>query len=95
MLARKLEAEFDERVRQGVLDGNADYLAALNQLQKEASEKWERYDTLINSYQPIFNETEFVTILTCLHPDNSASKEKRNVAFKAFNAMKLQLTGKK
>ena len=94
-LSKQLESDFNERVRQGVLEANADYLAALNQLQKEASEKWERYDNLINSHQPPFTETEFITILTCLHPDNSASKEKRDAAFKAFNAMKFQLTGKK
>ena len=94
-LTKQLEKEFAERIRLGVLEANADYLAALNQLQKEASEKWERYDNLINSYRPLFTDTEFTIILTCLHPDNSASKEKRDNAFKAFHAMKFQAHGKK
>ena len=94
-LDKEREKTFDERVRLGVLERNAGYLAALEKLEKEASEKRERYDTLINSYRPIFTDTEFTVILTCLHPDNSASPEKRDTAFKAFNAMKLQLTGKK
>lgn len=92
---RELEREFSERVRLALLERNADYRELLEKSQKEASEKWERYDNLINSHKPIFNETEFITILTCLHPDNSASVEKRNIAFRAFNAMKFQLTGKR
>ena len=95
ILAKQLETEFAERVRLAVLEQSADYRATLERLQREASEKWERYDNLINNHKPIFNDTEFTTILTCLHPDNSASAEKRNTAFRSFNAVKFQLTGKK
>jgi hypothetical protein len=50
------------------------------------------YETLTNN---LFNETEFMTLLACVHPDNSASEHKRDTAFKALNAMKFQLTGKR
>jgi hypothetical protein len=92
---KALEREFDERVRLKVLEENKDFLAQLEQIQQEASEKWKLYHDLVNEHKPVFTEPEFMLILTCLHPDNSASKEKREQAFSAFNAMRLQLTGKK
>lgn len=92
---RELEKDFNERVRLQVLEENAPFREVLEKAKKAADEKSERYESLINYRNPIFNETEFTIILTCLHPDNVASKEKRDTAFKAFNAMKFQLTGKK
>ena len=90
-----LEAQFNERVRLTMLERNKDYLITLDQIQKEASEKAYHYGQMINNHNPIFTEEEFRTIIICLHPDNSASKEKRDTAFKAVQARKLQLTGKK
>jgi hypothetical protein len=95
ILSKKLENEFNERVRLKMLEQNKDYLSKLERLQKEASEKYSRYTDLINNYKPIFSEDEFRTIIACLHPDNSASKEKRETAFYAFNMKRFQLTGKK
>lgn len=90
-----LESQFNERVRLAMLERNKDYLITLDQLKKEASEKAYHYGQMINNHNPIFTEEEFKTIIICLHPDNSASKEKRDTAFKAVQARKLQLTGKK
>ena len=92
---RELEKGFSERVRLQVLEENDPYREHLRQAKEEASKEKNRYESLNNDFKPIFNETEFITILTCLHPDNSASVEKRNTAFRAFNAMKFQLTGKR
>jgi hypothetical protein len=92
---REWEKDFDERVRLAMLEHNKDYRSVLEESKKRAEEKEERYNNLINDFKPLFTETEYTVILTCLHPDNVASKEKRDTAFKAFNAMKFQLTGKK
>ena len=90
-----LEAQFNERVRLTMLERNKDFIATLEQSKKEASEKAYHYGQMINNHNPIFTEEEFRTIIICLHRDNSASKEKRDTAFKAVQARKLQLTGKK
>lgn len=66
----------------------------LEKLRESAALNERHYREMIEK-EAIFTETEFTTILTCLHPDNSASKEKRDTAFKAFHAVKLKLTGKK
>lgn len=92
--AKELEAQFEERVRKAVGE-RFDVLSPGHKLRvKQAEEKYVHYQRLINNHKPIFTEAEFMTILACLHPDNSASPEKREHAFKTFNLMKLQLTGK-
>jgi hypothetical protein len=92
---RQLEADFNERVRLAMLEHNKEYRKGLEELQQKAREQINLHEKLNNHFRPIFTEIEFMTIMTCLHPDNSASKEKRDTAFKAFNAVKFQLTGKK
>jgi hypothetical protein len=92
---RELEKDFEERVRLQVLEENAPFRTVLEESKKQADRKKETYDSLLNDHKPIFNEIEFITILACLHPDNSASRGKRNTAFQTFNAMKFQLTGKR
>jgi hypothetical protein len=92
---KKLQANYDERVRVAVLERNAEYRVTLDRLTREASEKAFHYSKLINSNRPIFTEAEFSNIRFCLHPDNSASGDKRALAFSTFNIKKLQLTGKK
>ena len=94
-LDKKREAGFNERVRLAMLERNADYRAGLERLQKEAAEKAARYDRLLNNYKPLFTDEEYRTILICQHPDNSATTARRNTAFKAVQAMKFQLTGKR
>ena len=78
-----------------MLERNKDFIYYIRTIEKEASEKAYHYGQMINNHNPIFTEEEFRTIIICLHPDNSASKEKRDTAFKAVQARKLQLTGKK
>ena len=95
MLSKQQEKAFDERVRLAVLERNNSYRADLEQLQREASKKKALYDEAMNKHQFIFTEAEFTVILTCLHPDNVASKQKRDHAFTTFNLKKLQLIGKK
>ena len=92
--SKKLEAEFDERVRLRVLDENKSYLAGLETLEKSARRQKEYYDALINHHKPIFTETEYRDLLLCTHEGNP-SKEVRERAFMALNAKKLQLIGKK
>lgn len=93
--ARELEAIFDERVRATMVENSKAYLTQLEEMEKEARDQKETYERLVNNHKPLFSEAEFLIILTCLHPDNSASEEKRNIAFGAFNTMKFQLTGKR
>ena len=95
MLDKAREAEFNERVRLAMLEKNKAFRTVLEQSKREANEKSERYERILNNYKPIFTEEEYRNILICLHPDNSASKERREAAFRAFSVMKLQLTGKK
>jgi hypothetical protein len=90
-----LEAEFAERVRLQVLEENKEYRETLKKLTREAGEKSVHYHELINNHNPIFKDAEYLLILSCLHPDNSASAEKRKAAFLTFSLKKLALTGKK
>jgi hypothetical protein len=92
---REIEAEFDERVRLKMLEHNEAYRAGLEKLKTEAQKKFDLYEKLLNKHRPLFTEDEFRTIMACLHPDNSASKEKREIAFTKFIEKKLQLTGAK
>ena len=95
ILTKKLESEFGERVRLAVLERNKPHLDALKELEDKARKQHELYETLNNKFKPLFTEEEYRIILICLHPDNSATKERRETAFKAVQAVKLQLTGKK
>jgi hypothetical protein len=95
LLSRKLETEFAERVRLATLEKSKSYLADLEELKKKAQEKYDLHNKLINNYKPLLTEDEFRAILVCLHPDNSASEERRKKAFTMFNAKKFQLTGNK
>jgi hypothetical protein len=91
----KLEEEFNERVRLAMLEKNETFRTGLEKLKIEAQKKFELYEGLINKHKPLFTEAEFNMIITSLHPDNVASKEKRDEAFKLVNLKKLALMGKK
>ena len=91
----KFEEGFNERVRLAMLEHNETFRAGLEKLKAEAQRKFDLYEGLVNKHKPIFTEAEFTIIMTSLHPDNVASKEKRDEAFKIFNAKKLPLMGKK
>jgi hypothetical protein len=69
-----------------------DLCAAYTKRSNDAFEENQRWRNLINNHKAIFTAAEFMTILKCLHPDNSASAEIRADAFRLFNAKKLQLT---
>ena len=62
---------------------------------REKARTTEKYHREQLEKNALFTEAEYITILTCLHPDNVASKEKRDTAFKTFSAIKIQLTGKR
>jgi hypothetical protein len=91
---RELEDSFSERIRkaaQELYDKNfPDFQEELNRAHR--TEKY--YRKLIDMHQPILTDAEFLLILACLHPDNSASNERRETAFRTFNAVKFRLTGK-
>ena len=89
---RGLESAFQDRVREAAQKLYDDNFPTLQKEQNKASETVQLYTRLINDRRPIFTAAEYTTILACLHPDNSASNEKRETAFRAFSAMKLQLT---
>jgi hypothetical protein len=91
---REFETEFNERVRLAMLEHNESYRAGLEKLKIEAQKKFDLYEKLVNKHKPLFTEAEFTMIITCLHPDNVASKEKRDEAFKLVNLNKLALMGK-
>jgi hypothetical protein len=95
--ARELEADFAERVRLATLEKNAEYLAGLERLERQAAEKLELYETMVNRHQPIFTEAEFNDILFCTHWDqrNALTEERANRAVIALTIKKQQLTGKK
>jgi hypothetical protein len=95
MLAKKLEADFDERVRLAMLEKNKDYLTALEKLEKQANEKLELYETLVNRHQPIFTVEEYKNLLMVAHPDANPSKETCHAVFLSLKAMELQLIGRK
>ena len=54
----------------------------------------QHWKALINNHKPILTPEEFRAIVMVLHPDNSASEEKRARALQSVNEKKLQLTGK-
>jgi len=88
-------AKFWEQVTQKANESCEKRFPHLQERENAAFRKEEYWQNMINKHKPIFTEQEFSDIRMCLHPDNSASKEKREHAFHTFNIMKLQLTGKK
>jgi len=92
---RALEGAFQERVSEAARKLYDENFPKLQEEQNEAHRVEKFFRKMINDHKPVFTATEYMTILACLHPDNSASKEKRDSAFTAFSAMKFQLTGKK
>jgi hypothetical protein len=99
MMERKLKLEhaarikqIDEEVRLRVIAENADYLTMVKQREEKAIGNEDFYREMINDHKTIFTSGEFMSILKCLHPDNSASAKSRADAFDLFNSRKLQLT---
>ena len=98
-MERKLKAEhaariaqIEEEIRQRVVTENKAYVARVEAMEKKAYDKIKLYEGIINRHQPPFTIEEFKAIVMCLHPDNSASEDRRAEAFRLFNGKKLQLT---
>ena len=94
VLDKAREADFKERVRLAMLEKNAAYLAGLEGLEKQAREKQELYETLVNQHRPIFTRVEYTDILFCAHNDH-VERERKHRAATSLIAKKLQLTGEK
>ena len=88
-------AKFWQQVGQMADEACQKRFPGLQDRENAAFRQEEYWRDIINKHKPIFTEAEFGDIRMCLHPDNSASNEKRNHAFNTFNIKKLQLTGKK
>jgi hypothetical protein len=84
--------QIDEEVRQRVLTEGKAYRDRLEEMEESARVTTKFYRDMIGNHKAIFTAGQFMTILKCLHPDNSASPEIRAEAFSLFNAKKLQLT---
>jgi hypothetical protein len=54
-----------------------------------------RTDRILDSHKGVFTKADFSVIQACLHPDNSASAEKRAQAFDLFRAAQDVLVGEK
>ena len=98
-LSRQLEKEaklreesFNERVRVRFLEEKNRVFPDLQQRENDAFRAEENFRKMMRD-KAIFTEAEFSNIRLCLHPDNSASEDKRKLAFVTFNLKKLQLTG--
>jgi hypothetical protein len=99
MMERKLNIEhaarmkrIDEEVDQRVTANGKKYHDRLMESIGEHYEAEQRFRRLINDHKAVFTISEFMSILKCLHPDNSASVETRADGFRLFNSKKLQLT---
>jgi hypothetical protein len=95
ILDKKRETEFNERVRLAMLAHNQEYRRGLEELQKEASEKLDLYEKLVNRHKPLFTVEEYKNLLMVAHPDSNPSKDVRNAAFLSLKAAELQLIGRK
>jgi nitroreductase len=84
--ASKLVAAQVEKLAPGLLAREKEAQEAKNRAYRQ-----EQHYRDLCAKAAIFNETEFANIRNCLHPDNSASDDKRTAAFAAFNAQKARL----
>ena len=60
-----------------------------------AREREEYYGKLVKAIKVPLTEAEYTNLVMCCHPDNSASKERRDTALQVLNAKRFNLTGKK
>lgn len=103
-IRRELEKEFHTRllaeVDQHRAKLDADWAAhkatydAQNQVMRDMrDEERKRYQLGIEVQRAkgLITPSEYMTILACLHPDNSASTEKRAEAFRLFNDAKIKI----
>jgi hypothetical protein len=80
---RKLQAEFDRAVRAEIARTIDE--TVLPQYNKEMADARQ----VIESRKGVMPRKEYLLITSCLHPDQSASKERLNEAFIAFTRLEL------
>ena len=87
-IRRKLELEAQARV-------TAEVQRIFERTRAEYEQLKARTDRILDSHKGVFTKAEFSVIQACLHPDNSASTEKRAQAFDLFRAAQDVLVGEK
>jgi len=86
---RQLDMQFEERLRHELsreIDGRV--LPSWGRRLKEA-------DLIVKSRRGALKDSEFRLLLSCLHPDDSASLERRRKAFDLLQAKRLALCGER
>lgn len=83
-------AQLDEEVRQRVLRESKEHLAYLNTERAEARKTEALYRELI-AYKAPLTPDEYTILRKVIHPDNSASTETRNQAFRILMEKKDRL----
>jgi hypothetical protein len=101
ILSASMQEKFDAKVRAITKQMQLEFETAVRVEAKRRDdeigfphyfEKLKEVERLLNSPRwAVMPADHFKTILACLHPDNSASKEKREEAFRLFNGYKLKL----
>lgn len=104
-IRKELEREYAAKLAEAVKEERAQYVESLaqrkakldedfQQMQALASAEYEKYRR-INAIQKakggIITKAQYLTVIACLHPDNSASPEKRAEAFRIFNDDRVKL----
>jgi hypothetical protein len=86
---RKLEAEFEQRVQAGIKQALEDTVLP------HYYKKVEEYDEVIKARKGVVTTEEYRLILSCLHPDQSASPDRIRKAFEVLKSHELSLRGEK
>lgn len=89
---RKLEADFERRVQEGIKQ------AIEETVLPHYNKKMDQYDEVIKARKGVVTSDEYRLILSCLHPDRVADaglKELFSRAFNAFKSHELALRGEK
>jgi transposase-like protein len=86
---RKHEAEYERRVQEGVKQ------VIDKTVLPHYNKKMDEFDEVIKSRKGVLTNEEFKLILSCLHPDQSASPERLREAFNLFKSHELSLRGEK
>jgi len=94
IIRRRMEKEFEPRVRARIKEYMDKYMPELETSRIELTKKIEHYDKMTNKFKAIFTPDEYKSILMCLHPDGERSKEKLEEVFVLFKKKESQLTKK-
>jgi hypothetical protein len=88
--AKKLEAGFEERLRQEIIKW-------YDRVTRDTKEQLRRAEQTINSRRGIMSKQEYNSILKCLHPDTArhVSEEVRTEAFRLFDGLRFKVLSAK